>query len=94
MKTLECPLNGRRNITEFVYGGEYQQRPNVKQASTQEWAEYVFFDDNPAGEVIEWWFHAPSAYWFLAKRNTLSDEVIATFDYKELEQHLETPVDD
>ena len=22
MKTLNCPLNGPRNITEFAYGGE------------------------------------------------------------------------
>ncbi len=89
MKTLNCPLNGRRNITEFVYGGEYHMRPDANNASSTEWAEYVFFDRNPAGEVIEWWFHSPSAYWFLAKRNTVTDEVLATFAFDELAQHVE-----
>ena len=42
MKILDCPLNGPRNISEFTYGGEVRQMPDPDNASTREWAEYVF----------------------------------------------------
>ena len=79
MKQLKCPLNGLRNISEFVYGGEYHPMPDADKCSESAWAEYVFFHDNAVGEVVEWWCHAASSYWFLAKRNTVTDEVIATY---------------
>ena len=80
MKQLRCPLNGERNITEFAYGGEFHLPPNASSCSSSEWSEYVFFHDNTAGEVLEWWCHTASAYWFLARRNTLTDEVLETLD--------------
>ena len=83
MKQINCPLNGLRNISEFVYGGEYHAMPDPQACTSNEWAEYVFFDQNPAGEVIEWWCHAASSYWFLARRNTVTDEVITTFSVTE-----------
>jgi Sarcosine oxidase delta subunit len=49
-----------------------------------EWADYVFNTDNLAGVVREWWMHTPSSYWFLAERHTVSDEILHTFDPKEL----------
>ena len=84
MKLLNCPLNGPRNITEFTCGGEYHVMPDDHSCSSNEWAEYVFFHDNTAGIVIEWWCHTASSYWFLAERNTISDEIIRTFPYGEL----------
>ena len=84
MKQLNCPLNGPRNITEFVYGGELHMMPDAHYSSSREWAEYVFFDDNAAANVIEWWCHGPTSYWFLAERNTVTDEVIRTFAPTEL----------
>ena len=80
MKILHCHLNGPRNITEFAYGGELKTIPDQMSCSDREWADYVFYEDNRAGVVTEWWFHTPSGYWFLAERNTLTDEVIRTFD--------------
>jgi sarcosine oxidase subunit delta len=35
-------------------------------------------ENNIAGEVEEWWLHAPSNYLFIARRNTLTDEVLWT----------------
>ena len=42
--------------------------------SDQEWTSYLFIEDNLAGEVDEWWIHAPSNNWFIARRNRLTDE--------------------
>ena len=83
MKLLTCPLNGPRNISEFTYGGEYHPMPNDQEVGSRQWAEYVFFHDNPAGLVIEWWCHTPSSYWFLAERNTITDQVERTFTVAE-----------
>ena len=81
MKTLRCPLNGIRNIDEFIYGGEYHVEPDRKQADRKAWAEHVFFNTNPAGVVTEWWCHTPSSFWFLADRDTVTDEVISTYPF-------------
>ena len=84
MKLLTCPLNGPRNISEFTYGGEYHPMPDPVNTDSRKWAEHVFFHDNTAGVVTEWWCHNASSFWFLAERNTISDEVIRTFDASEI----------
>jgi sarcosine oxidase subunit delta len=84
MKILNCPLNGPRNISEFTYGGEFHAMPDPLSTSSREWAEHVFFHDNEAGVVTEWWCHAATSYWFLAERNTISDEVVRTFAASEV----------
>lgn len=84
MKILHCPLNGPRNISEFAWGGELKAIPDQMSCSDREWADYVFYEDNHAGEITEWWFHTPSSYWFLATRNTVTDEIIRTFDASEI----------
>ena len=88
MKILTCPLNGPRNISEFVYGGEYRKQPDPETSTKREWSEYVFFNENHAGVVTEWWCHAASSYWFLAHRNTMTDEILQTFDVSEIESHF------
>jgi sarcosine oxidase subunit delta len=79
MKILNCPLNGPRNISEFTYGGELHEMPDPDSCGAREWAEYVFFDENKAGVVTEWWCHTATSSWFLAERNTVTDEVMRTF---------------
>ena len=86
MKIMPCPLNGPRNISEFVYGGELKDMPDQNHCSDLEWADYVFNCNNIAGIVREWWMHAPSSYWFIAERNTITDEILKTYDPKELFQ--------
>ena len=78
MKILKCPLNGQRNISEFVWGGEVKPMPDPATATDAEWTNYLFIEDNTAGEIFEWWLHAPTNYWFIARRNTVSDEVLET----------------
>lgn len=86
MKLMTCPLNGPRNITEFVYGGEVKEMPDHRSCSDKEWADYVFYSDNTVKVIQEWWFHSPSGYWFIAERHTGSDEVLRTYDPSELYQ--------
>jgi len=78
MKLINCPLNGLRNVQEFVFGGDVRDEPDAS-ASTQEWADFVFYDDNHRGVVDEWWCHSASAFWFVIRRDRATDEIIATF---------------
>lgn len=84
MKILCCPLNGPRNISEFVYGGQVKTMPDPQSATDREWAQYVFYEESHIGVVREWWMHAPSSYWFIVERHNQMDEVIRTFDPAEL----------
>lgn len=77
MKLMTCPLNGPRNIAEFVCHGPVKSRP-PPDATTADWADYVFIEDNPAGRVVEWWLHVPTAYWFVAERDTLTGAIHRT----------------
>jgi len=79
MKLMNCPLNGPRNISEFVFGGEVVAQPDPHRCSQAEWAGFVFFENNTAGVVREWWCHVPTAFWFIAERNTVTDEVQRTY---------------
>jgi sarcosine oxidase subunit delta len=83
MKVLTCPVNGPRNIAEFVYGGEFRRAPDPDQASDEAWADYVFHRNGAPGIKTEWWFHAPSGTWFLAERDTQRDEILRTFLFGE-----------
>jgi sarcosine oxidase, subunit delta len=83
MKLLRCPLNGLRNISEFAWLGEVKQMPDPDSCTDAEWADYVFLENNLAGIVHEWWVHAPSNMIFIAKRNTITDEVIETMTFDE-----------
>lgn len=78
MKILTCPINGPRNISEFVWGGPVKAAPDPATCSDEEWTAHLFLEANVAGEVDEWWLHAPTNTWFIARRNTITDTVLAT----------------
>lgn len=79
MKTLRCPLNGERNISEFACFGEVVETPEPTETGDNAWAAHIWFANNTAGVVREWWCHLPSSYWFIAERNTVTDEVLRTY---------------
>ena len=79
MKIMHCPLNGPRNIAEFVYGGTLGTLPDPATCDDRRWAEYLFMESNTRGVVREWWYHLPSAYWFIAERDTASDTILKTY---------------
>ena len=79
MKILTCPINGPRPLSEFVFGGEVRPMPDPKKADDAAWADYVF---NRCGEPSiqrEWWYHSASSTWFIAERDTASDEIVRTY---------------
>lgn len=92
MKIMKCPLNGPRNISEFIYGGQVKAMPDPACVSDAEWAEYVFYEENAIGVVQEWWLHAPSSYWFIAERHNGSDHIVATYDPSQV--FVSTPTTD
>ncbi len=75
---MNCPLNGPRNITEFVSLGEMKDMPDPATASDRDWTTHLFLEPNTAGVIDEWWLHAPTNFWFVARRNTVTDEIIET----------------
>lgn len=84
MKIMNCPLNGPRNISEFVWGGEVRPMPDPADLGDRAFAEWLFLEDNAAGVVREWWCHAPTSFWFIAERNTITDEIIRTYAASEI----------
>jgi len=81
MKLMTCPINGTRPITEFICGGEVRPMPDPHNVDDETWAAYVFNRNSVPGIQREWWCHTPSNTWFIAERNTVTDEVMQTYLY-------------
>ena len=79
MKVLTCPINGTRPIQEFTYGGEVREMPDPQGADDAQWADYVFNRSGEPGGQREGWFHIASNTWFVAERDTLTDEFVRTY---------------
>ena len=84
MKVMTCPLNGPRSISEFVCFGEVAPMPEPNRTSDEDWADFVWMSNNTLGVVREWWCHAATNYWFIAERNTLTDEILRTYPASEV----------
>ena len=41
-------------------------------------------ENNTKGVVREWWMHTPTSYWFIAERNTETEEIIKTYPASEI----------
>ena len=78
MKLMPCPLNGPRDIAEFVCGGDVKDMPDCA-CTDDQWADYVFMADNLRGVVREWWCHTPSNTWFICERDTVTERIVATY---------------
>jgi sarcosine oxidase, subunit delta len=82
MLLLTCPWCGPRDETEFGYGGQahvaYPAAP--ADLTDHEWADYLFFRDNPLGPFAERWVHSNGCRrWFNVVRNTRTYEVLAVY---------------
>ena len=78
MLLISCPFCGPRAQIEFVFGGQSGiVRPQPPQAvSDQEWAEYLFYRENPKGEHYERWGHWHGCgLWFSVLRNTVTHRI-------------------
>jgi heterotetrameric sarcosine oxidase delta subunit len=75
---LECPHCGPRDVYEFKFQGEVTKRP-VGKPTQRELSAYVYFRANVAGVQREWWYHRNGCgVWFLAERDTRTNEVLRT----------------
>ena len=76
---LTCPNCGPREALEFSYGGEITRRAGPD-AGERELSGYLFFRENAMGRQTEWWLHRDGCRkWFLATRNTVTNEIERTF---------------
>lgn len=77
MLTIDCPFCGPRPETEFGYGGQaHVAYPADPYALTdEEWAQFLFYRDNPKGDFAERWVHSAGCRkWFNAVRDTRTYE--------------------
>ena len=77
---LTCPNCGRREVTDFRFGGEVVARPGGQRApSRRELNSYNYFRANVAAVQREWWYHRSGCRsWFLAERDTRTNHVLWT----------------
>jgi heterotetrameric sarcosine oxidase delta subunit len=75
---LTCPNCGTREVTDFGFGGEVSRRPRER-PTLRELGAYNYFRRNVAGVQREWWYHRSGCRaWFLADRDTRTNEVLWT----------------
>jgi len=79
MLRIKCPFCGIRDQTEFRCGGEASRvRPSQpEQCSDREWADYLFYRDNPKGLLRERWVHSYGCrQWFQVVRDTVTHDIL------------------
>ena len=82
MLKISCPYCGPCVEAEFRCGGEsHIQRPSPHDAvSDEEWAEYLFYRQNPKGIHFERWVHQfGCGRWFNVARDTVTHEIKAVY---------------
>jgi sarcosine oxidase, subunit delta len=85
---ISCPWCGPRDEPEFRWGGELVVRP-APQVSDEQWAEYLFYRENPRGLVRERWLHAFGCrQWFIVVRDTATQEIRRTYAIAEAPAEL------
>jgi heterotetrameric sarcosine oxidase delta subunit len=87
MLLIPCPWCGKRDETEFHYGGQahvpYPADPGGLDDGA--WGAYLFVRDNPKGPYAERWSHAAGCRrWFNVVRDTATHRVLASYRAGEL----------
>ena len=76
---LTCPNCGVREVTDFALRRRGIGAAEVASPSFRELNTYNYFRRNVAGVQREWWFHRSGCRaWFIAERNTVTNEVLMT----------------
>ncbi|MEM9030051.1 MAG: sarcosine oxidase subunit delta [Pseudomonadota bacterium] len=77
---IDHPLLGPRDASEFSYLGDAAliDRPDPAAATAaQDFHDYVFVRDNPAGQHRELWYHEHGDHaWLVVTRNTVTHEIV------------------
>jgi sarcosine oxidase subunit delta len=78
---INHPLLGPRDSAEFVYLGDASliERPDAaSDTAAQDFHDYAYLRDNPAGDHRELWFHeGGDRSWLVVTRNTTTHEITA-----------------
>lgn len=79
---LPCPFCGKRNESEFIFGGPVgAERPDANAVSDEQWVEYLTVTPNPLGPVEEKWWHARGCgEWFTIWRDTRTHDIVEASD--------------
>ena len=84
MLLIHCPYcHMARPESEFRYGGEAHiaRPPNPADVSDEAWAAFLYMRANPKGLHAERWRHIHGCgRFFNALRNTVSDQILATYE--------------
>ncbi len=76
---INHPLLGPRDSAEFVYLGDASliERPDPEAVNAaDQFHDYAYLRDNPAGELRELWFHeGGDRSWLVVTRDTRTHEI-------------------
>ncbi|WP_166418312.1 sarcosine oxidase subunit delta [Cochlodiniinecator piscidefendens] len=76
---INHPLLGPRDAQEFTYLGDVSllDRPDWQsETAAQDFHDYMYLRDNPAGVHRELWFHEiGDRSWLVVTRNTVTHEI-------------------
>lgn len=77
---IPCPYCGRRDLREFTYLGDATlRRPDPDHPSAlEQFVQYVYLRDNPAGMHREHWYHGSGCQaWLVVTRDTVTHEIVS-----------------
>lgn len=75
---IHCPFCGRRDHSEFNYGGDASVTYPPLDASVAEWHDAVFLRSNIRGRQIETWQHTYGCRtWLIVERDTLTHQIFS-----------------
>ena len=78
MIQISCPFCGKRDHSEFSYGGDGQINYPSLDASQETWHDAVFLRENIYGRQIETWQHLYGCRsWLLVERDTRTHEIFS-----------------
>ena len=95
MLQIPCPWCGIRDETEFAFGGEaHIIRPvNPETISDMQWADYLFYNNNPKGVHYERWQHRYGCrQWFNVARDTVTHEIFSTYKLSDAQPSIKKAV--
>ena len=75
---INHPILGPRDSQEFVYLGDasLMARPDGMTAGIEEFHDWLYMRDNPAGLHRELWYHEQGdRSWLVVTRNTVTHEI-------------------
>jgi heterotetrameric sarcosine oxidase delta subunit len=76
MLLIPCPWCGKREETEFRYGGEGVPMP--PDGDDAAWTRLLYYRSSPAGPHTERWVHVHGCrQWFQVVRDTTTHEILS-----------------